>query len=271
MAEDNKQAAKNAAKSAAELKKQKKKKWCPIIAPELFQNKFLGESLVDDASLLMNKTITVNLMQLTGDMKKQNMNVMFKVVDVKEGKGITKAVKFEMAGSGIRRLAKREKDKRQDSFVVKTSDNVLVRIKPIMITNAMTNGAVLTALITNCRAMCKEYVNNTTFDNLMMDLVTYKFQKSIREALHKTYPLRNFEINSLAIEGKKKKETVEEETLMKMKREQERKQKEKEESFDEDNKEQSETQETEDVEETQDEEDSEDTDESETVEESEAQ
>lgn len=268
MADDNRQAAKNAAKSASELRKQKKKKWCPIVAPELFQNKFLGESLVDDASLLMNKAITVNLMQLTGDMKKQNMTIMFKVVDIKEGKGITKAIKFELASSSLKRFPKREKDKRIDSFVVKTADNVLVRIKPIMITNAMTKGSALRALIKNCRGICKEYANQTTFDNLLMDLVAYKFQKTVRELLHKTYPLRNFEIKSLSVETKKKKETVEEELLMKMKKEQERKQKEKEESFDDDNKDQSESQESEveDVEESQDEEDSQDTDDSETVE-----
>ncbi len=270
MAEDNKQAAKNAAKNAAELRK-KKKKWCPIVAPEMFNNKVLGESLVDDASLLMNKTITVNLMQLIGDMKKQNMNMMFKVIDVKEGKGLTKVVKFEMALSAMKRLSKREKDKRTDSFVVKTADNILVRIKPAMITNAMTKGAALSSLIKNCRAVCKEYVNKTTFDNLISDLVSYRFQKSMREALHKTYPLRNFEVKSFEIEGKKKKETVEEELLMKMKKEQEKKQKEKEESFEEDHADQSESQESEveDIEESQDEEDSQDKDTSETVEDAE--
>ena len=223
MAEDNKQAAKNAAKSAADLKKQKKKKWCPILASDMFQNKIIGETLLDDASQLMNRTVTVNMMQLTGDVKRQNINIMFKVHDVKEGKGFTQAVKFELSPSSIRRLAKRERDKLSDSFVVKSSDGRLIRIKPLMITNNLTKGAVKADLIKKCRVVCKEKINKMVIDQIIMDLVQYKFQKEVKEALHQTYPLRSFDVRVLKIETKKKKETVEEELMLKLKKEQEAK------------------------------------------------
>ena len=223
MAEDNKQAAKNAAKAAADSKKAKKRKWFPIIAPEAFQSKVIGEVLLEDASVLMNRCVKVNMMQLMGDMKKQSVNVMFKVNDVKDGKAYTQAVKFEISAFSMKRLAKREKDKLSDSFVVKTADGKLVRLKCVMITNAMTNGAVLASLIKTCRAVCKEFVNKIKFEQLIIDMVTYKFQKEVREMLHKVYPLRNFDIRVLELETKKKKETVEEEMLMKLKKEQDKK------------------------------------------------
>ncbi len=227
MAENNRNAAKNAARAAAELKKQKKKKWCPIIAPNIFNNKVIGESLLDDASMLMNRHVTVNMMQLNGDMKRQNVSIMFKVTDVKEGKGLTDAVKYEISSSSLRRLAKRDKDKLSDSFVVKTSDGKLVRIKPLMITNNLTKGSVSAALIKDCRAVCKELVNKITFEQLISDLVMNKFQKEVKELLHKTYPLRTFEVRMLSIETRKKKESIEEEELLKMKQLKEQKQKEK--------------------------------------------
>ncbi|MGV8086487.1 MAG: hypothetical protein ACP5N1_02560 [Candidatus Woesearchaeota archaeon] len=223
MAEDNKQAAKNAAKAAQDLKRQKKKKWFPLVAPETFQSKVIGEVLLEDASVLMNRTVKVNMMQLMNDMKKQNVNVMFRVYDVKDGKAFTKAVKFEVSAFSLKRLAKREKDKLSDSFVVKTLDDKLVRIKTVMITNAMTNGAVQAALIQSCRAVCKEIINKVNFEQLIIDLVVYKFQKEIRESLHKVYPLRNFDIKVFELETKKKKETVEEEMLMKLKKEKDKK------------------------------------------------
>jgi len=223
MVEDNKQAAKNAAKAAADSKKAKKRKWFPIIAPEAFQSKVIGEVLLEDASVLMNRTVKVNMMQLMGDMKKQSVNVMFKVNDVKDGKAYTQAVKFEISAFSMKRLAKREKDKLSDSFVVKTADGKLVRLKSVMITNAMTKGAVLASLIKTCRAVCKELVNKIKFEQLIIDMVTYKFQKEVREMLHKVYPLRNFDIRVLELENKKKKETVEEEMLMKLKKEQDKK------------------------------------------------
>ncbi len=223
MAEDNKQAAKNAAKAAQDLKRQKKKKWFPLVAPESFQNKVIGEVLLEDASVLMNRTVTVNMMQLMNDMKKQNVNVMFKVFDIKEGKALTKAVKFEVSAFSLKRLAKREKDKLSDSFVVKTLDDKLVRIKTVMITNAITNGAVQATLVQSCRAVCKEIVNKVNFEQLIIDLVVYKFQKEVRESLHKVYPLRNFDIKVFELETKKKNETVEEEMLMKLKKDKDKK------------------------------------------------
>jgi len=225
MAEEvsNKTAAKNAAKAAQDLKKAKKKKWFPIIAPESFQSKVIGEVLLEDASVLMHRAVKVNMMQLMGDMKKQNVNVMFRVNDVKDGKAYTEAVKFEVSAFSLKRLAKREKDKLSDSFVIKTADGKLVRLKSVMITNAMTNGAVLATLIKTCRAVCKELINKIKFEDLIIDLVTYKFQKEVRESLHKVYPLRNFDIKMLALETKKKKETVEEEMLMKLKKENDKK------------------------------------------------
>jgi ribosomal protein S3AE len=220
---DNKQAAKNAAKSSAELKKQKKKKWCPIITPEAFGSRVIGESLLDDASQLMKRTVTVNMMQLSGDMKKQNLNIMFKVVDVKDGKGFTEAVRFEMSPSSVKRLAKRERDKISDSFVVKTADEKLVRIKPLLITNNLTKGSVAAALVKNCRAAVKEKINRTMLDQLIIEMVDYKFQKEMRDTMHTTYPLRTFEVRMLSIETKKKKETVEEELIQKLKKQQEQK------------------------------------------------
>jgi ribosomal protein S3AE len=223
MAEDNKQAAKNAAKAAADLKKQKKKKWFPIVAPEAFQGKVIGEILLDDSSQLMNRPVKVNMMQLMGDMKKQNVNILFKVTDVKDGKGYASAVQYEISPFSLKRLAKREKDKLSDSFVIKTADGKLVRMKSVMVTNAMTTGSVLAALIKTCRAVCKEIVNKTKFEQLILDLVFYKLQKEVKESLHKVYPLRNFDIKLMELENKKKKETVEEEMLMKLQREKEKK------------------------------------------------
>lgn len=252
MAEDmsNKTAAKNAAKAAADLKKQKKKRWFPMVAPETFQSRVIGEILLDDSSQLMNRTVKVNMMQLMGDMKKQNMNVMFKVTDVKEGKGYAQAVKFEVSAFSLKRLAKREKDKLSDSFVVKTGDGKLVRIKTVMVTNAITNGAVQATLVKTCRAVCKEIVNKIKFEQLIVDLVTYKFQKDARDALHKVYPLRNFDVKMLSLENKKKKETVEEEMIMKLKKEKEKKLAEKAEEQEEKEKHQDQDTETEGSEET---------------------
>ena len=154
-----------------------------------------------------------------GDVESSRLSV----TEVKEGKGFTTPMRFALAPAFIKRLAKREKDKLSDSFVVKTLDGKLVRVKPVMITNTLSNGGVTASLIKTCRAICKEFINKTKFETVIADLVSYNFQKSVKENLHLVCPLRTFEIRTLEIETKKKSETVEEEMLLKLKREREKK------------------------------------------------
>ena len=60
---------------AKKLTKAKKKTWVKIHAPKIFNEQIIGETLVADSSLTIGKPITVNLMNLTGDIKKQQINI----------------------------------------------------------------------------------------------------------------------------------------------------------------------------------------------------
>ena len=60
-----------------------KRKWFPIYAPTMFNNQLLGETFVWETETIPEKHLTINLMSLTGNPKKQNYDVFFKVVDVK--------------------------------------------------------------------------------------------------------------------------------------------------------------------------------------------
>jgi len=54
-----------------------KKKWVKIVAPQEFNNKELGESYVYDEKSLIGKKLQVNLMNVIGNPRKQNANLIF--------------------------------------------------------------------------------------------------------------------------------------------------------------------------------------------------
>ena len=62
--------------------KTKKKKWMPVYASKDFGEGFLGELLVSDVKNLEEKSLTINLMDITGNAKNQNVNIRFKVEKV---------------------------------------------------------------------------------------------------------------------------------------------------------------------------------------------
>ena len=76
-----------------------KKEWYPILAPKIFHNEVLGETPVYDTQQMIGKTITKNLMNLTNDVKRQNINIGFKIVGVQNGKAITDIVGYYMVQS----------------------------------------------------------------------------------------------------------------------------------------------------------------------------
>src|SRR3989344_4355684 len=120
----------------------KKKKWCPLIAPEIFRDTVLGETLVYDESSMMGKTISQNLMSLTGDVKKQNINIDFVVTKVENGKAFTSIIGYYMVPATTRRLTRRNSEKIELSFAVDTADGKHIRIKPLIFAISNTKNSV---------------------------------------------------------------------------------------------------------------------------------
>ncbi len=185
-----------------------KKEWHQILAPKIFQNAVLGETHVYEPGQMMGKGITQNLMSLTNDVKRQSINIDFKVVDVQNGKAFADVVGYNMSQSSIRRLVRRNIEKIDISFPCKTSDNKYLRIKPLLITRSATKGSVAAKISRNAHDFLVKYAGAVSYDNLINDLISHKLQNSLRSDMNKIYPLRVCEIRSMEIVDMEKKEQL---------------------------------------------------------------
>ena len=182
-----------------------RKEWCPILAPKIFQNTVLGETYVYEPEQMIGKSIIQNLMNLTNDVKRQNINVKFKVANVQNGKAFTDVIGYYMAQSSIRRLIRRNIEKINMSFLCKTSDNKNLQIKPLLIARSATTGSVATKMRKNAQDFIVKYINSVSYDNLVNDMITHKLQASLKKDLNKIHPLRICEIRSMEIVDLEKK------------------------------------------------------------------
>jgi ribosomal protein S3AE len=157
----------------------------------------LCECPVYETPQIMGRSITVNFMTLAGDMKKQHINLTFKVIDIKEGKGNCMLTRYYIIPSSLRRFVRKGREKIDDSFIVKTKDEKFVRIKPMLVTNSTTHESVVTNLRVTTRKILQNVIPTYTYDQLCEEVVTYKLQKYLRDILHKTYPLKICEIRDL--------------------------------------------------------------------------
>ena len=177
-----------------------KKTWYSIIAPKLFNEQVIGEMPVGlEASKNIGRFVSVNLMNLTRDMRKQNTKMVFKINNVTGSKFHTEVIGFEMIPSSIKRMVRRGKRKVNYSFEILTSDKKNVKIKVIIITRGMTYNSSLTDLKKVCKEQVDETASKLTFEKIVSELVSYKFQSTMKRNLQKIYPLKAFEVNYMRV------------------------------------------------------------------------
>ena len=187
-------------KRSALEKKAKKKRWVPILAPEVFNKAVVGEIPLVSAEAAMGRIVTVNLMNITHDIKQQNINIHLQVNEVKENQAFTKIHSFRVTPTAVKRMTHRRVDIIEDSSIFLTSDKVRVRIKPMLFTRGNTSSPVRRALRKGMRNIILRTIRQTTLDNLFRDTLSNKLQYAITKELNKLHPLKHCVIRELAIE-----------------------------------------------------------------------
>lgn len=172
-----------------EILKKRKKKWYSILAPKEFNNVSIGESYVDDINLLKGRILKVNLMSVTNDLKKQNINVGFVVDEIKGDHACAKLISYEITPSYIRRLTKKSKTKIDDSFKCISLDKVGLVVKPMIVTKNEVNKSVSTYIRKITREFIIDFLNKKDYNEFIKAVVSNNLQRELKEKLNKVTPI----------------------------------------------------------------------------------
>lgn len=201
----------------------KKKRWHKVLAPKLFNEMVIGETPALEPNMLVGRTLKINMMALTGDMKKQNIDVTFEIDRVMGETAYSHIKNFQINPSAVRRFVRRGKNRVDDSFVCVTSDNRKVRIKPFMVTLSKTTNSVLNELRKRAREYFVRTAKGMSYDDLCREIITYNLQKSLRQTVNKIYPVRICDVRVMEIYKGDAKRSDEEEPETEVKKEAEQK------------------------------------------------
>ncbi len=194
-------------KKGKTVDKWRKKKFFSVLAPKMFQERELGQAMAYEPSLLQDRRLNTNLMVLTGNIKKQDINVTFRVVKVQGDTAFTRLDKYEISPAALKRRVRRQRDRLDDSFQCVTKDNKIIRIKPLILTRVKTSKSVKTAFR---KAMLQHMINsirNYEYDALVMDIINDRLQKEMSHKLSKIVPIRFVNIRVLQYLGEQKSAT----------------------------------------------------------------
>ena len=189
-------------KEARIERKIKKKRWHQILAPKMFNEFIVGETLALNPETLIGKKLKVNLMNITRNAKNQNIDVTLKITQVVDGKAKTELCSYELLPASIKRMVRRGRDRVDQSFLIETTDNKKLNIKTFMLTRSNTTKKRSSALVKNAAALITKTAKSKNYDMFIMDIISHKLQRDIRDNLNKIYPLRTFEIKKVQMISK---------------------------------------------------------------------
>lgn len=175
----------------------KKKRWFMINSPKLMGEKPIGESYLSDINAAIGRNVTVNLMQLTGDMKNQSSSVKFEITGVQDNALVTKLCSYTFSPATIKRFVRRRMTRIDLSLLVNTKDNVAIRIKPFLLTRQKVSRSVEHALRAKLKEELIDLVKKTPYEELFNQVLKHRLQKELKTNLNKIYPIKNIQIRVL--------------------------------------------------------------------------
>lgn len=184
----------------SKTKKVKKKFPVEFIAPEYLNSKALGKSNVSDLNNLIGRTSKINLMYITGNVKNQNIRLIFKVEEVNSGLAKTSVVDYSQIPYYLGRFVKSGSDLIEDSFTVQSSDGKNIRVKPFVVTKKNTSQMTLSALRINLRELVTKEASSKTFDEFMSSVIFSKVQATFRNEVKKIFPVKVLEFKKVSLE-----------------------------------------------------------------------
>ena len=181
-----------------------KKEWHPIKSTKSFNSTPLGEGYVNSPDQLLDRQLTVNLANLTGDMRQQGTSLKFKISEVDDGVGIAGIVGYEASSSQLRRFVRKGVDRLDDSVECRTGDNFSVRVKPFAITKTSTSKYKIRLMRNFLRQELIREIRKQNYDSLIRSIIANKLQSDLKSKVKGIFPLRTLAIRKLELVEKGK-------------------------------------------------------------------
>ncbi len=173
--------------------KWKEKKWYTILAPNQLGGKEIGLTPGSGPEEIKGRHIEIPTSDFTGNFKKSNSKLIFKIVDVTGLKCSTLFIGHSVNDDYIRRMVRRRKEKLELVIKIKTVDNYTFVLKVV----AITDGKITAAKRVELRKAIWDLISAKSKNVDYFELARYIMdEQSINEILagvKDVYPLKKFE------------------------------------------------------------------------------
>jgi small subunit ribosomal protein S3Ae len=177
----------------------KTKRWVDIMAPSMFGEQKIGETLSSDPESIVGRTIEVPLSKLIGDFSKQHVNLKFQVTDVSDKKANTRFLGHSITREYMRSLIRRKTTRIEGVSDIVTKDGVKVRIKAIALALGRAQTLQEKLIRKIMQDVAARYAKNMEFDKFIHDVVVGRIPSAMYRESGKIYPLKRMEVRKTEV------------------------------------------------------------------------
>lgn len=188
--------------------KVKKKLWFKVISPTIFGMKEIGESYLSNAENAVGRVMKVNLKNLTGSMRDQNVYISLKISGVKGQTLQTESVGYQLVPIYVKRAVRKKTSRVDDVLDFKTNDGKAVKLKILAMALNRIPKSTATEIRKAIQQELDQEISKGKFDNFLTNIVNFKIQLVLKKKLTKIYPIREIMVRSAKLTDLKEKTVV---------------------------------------------------------------
>ncbi len=186
-----------------------KKQWYEIVAPKVFDEKVIGETLAAEPKQLIGRKIETSLLELSKDYSKFYIKLQFQIDNIDGSRAFTKFVGHDIMRERIYRMVQR-RVRRVDAILdVKTKDNVLIRVKTVFVLLRRVNTSIKAATRLKAKEVIEKTISESSLDDFVKLIASGELAAMIKKECNRISPVGNVEIRKSEVMKEKKKEQTE--------------------------------------------------------------
>jgi small subunit ribosomal protein S3Ae len=177
----------------------KAKNWYTILAPSLFNNVPVAETLAETPESLIGRVTEVSLQDITNDFRKSHIKLLFTIDKIEQNTAHTQLKGHLLTSDYLRRMIRRRKSRVDGVFDVETRDGALLRVKPFAIAEKRIQSSQ--------KKLIREVMNDVitkegkakTLNSFIKDCLDGKTGSEIYKHCKIYYPVKRIEVNKTEI------------------------------------------------------------------------
>lgn len=182
-----------------------RKQWYEIVAPKLFEERQIGETLSAEPKQLIGRKIGVSLLELSKDYSKFYIKLHFQIDSVNGSKAYTKFVGHEIMRERIYRMVQRRVRRVDLVQDLRTKDGVPVRVKTVFVLLRRVNTSIKASARTRASEIIEKAVTESTLDEFVKLIITGDLTANVRKECSRISPVGNVEIRKSEVQREKRK------------------------------------------------------------------